>query len=278
MKPIKMMVSTNDMPRTRRPSVRRGYSLLEALLAFFVFATAILYLGVASNFAIRAGTRSHLETRAGLLARSRMAELRSWLQQATPNQFAVWNTYPNLGTWQADAGGMESRVDLLLHQTYSPSFASEIFLPAVDRRAFDQSLLRARVEVRWGSNQSCRLVSLISDSHRDWRAANPIVVSPVGGPSFPLAQGASAQFEAVAYDAGGQVIPDMTFSWAVVPGTSCCLLESQRPDGHQATVRHHMPKVPGPGFDFAPPGEVWVQATARYWGQERSGRFVLGLQ
>jgi hypothetical protein len=248
------------------------------VFAFFIFAVALLLVAASSDYALKSGQRSNRESRAALLAQSRLAEIREWCQRTPPNQFANYLGYPNLGSWLADDFGYESRLDLVAHHTYSPSLASEIFLPADQRRPFDASLLRVRVQVRWGglANQSYQLVSLISDSRRGWRAATPIEVTQISG-ALPLGQGLSADFQAVGYDDQGQPIPDLTFRWLVVPGTSCGLLDYQSPDGKKATFTHHMPKVPGPGFDFASSGEVWVMASARYWGVEQTGRMLVQL-
>lgn len=249
------------------------------MIAFFVFATAILYLAAGADFALRAGSRSNQENRAAVLARSKLGEVRAWLQLAAPNHFASYASYPNLGTWQQDQFGYQTRVDLAPQQTFTPSYQSEIFLSVAERRACDQSLLRARVQVRWGSQayQQFALVSLVSDSRRAWRAVNPIVITAVGSPSLPLAQDLTVDLQAVAYDAAGQSIPDVTFTWTIIPGTSVCLLESQRPDGKQATVRHRINLLPGPGFGHGPSGDVFVAASARYWGQVQVGRFALNL-
>lgn len=275
-----MMVSSKVRARTPKNSRGAGYSLLESLIALFVFATAILYLAAGADFALRSGTRSNQESRAALLARSKLSQLRSWLQQSSPNHFANFSSYPNQGSWQPDQFGCETRVDLAAQQTYTPSYPSEVFLPAAERRALDQSLLRARVQVRWGTQpyQQFSLVSLVSDSRRAWRAVNPIVITPVGSPSLPLGQDLTVDLQAVAYDSVGQPIPDVTFTWTVIPGTSVCLLESQRPDGKEATVRHHIPLVPGPGFGYGPGGDAFVAASARYWGQVQVGRYALELQ
>lgn len=259
--------------------MKRGHSLIETVIALFVFAVAILFVAVSADFALSAGRRSTLETRAVLLAQSQLDRARQWCQQTSPStRFAAFAAYPGLGSWQSSAG-LEYKVDLMAQTTYSPSYTSEIFLTPGQRRCLDASLLRVRVTARWSSSprDSVSLNSLIGDSRRDWKAANPIVISPVGAVASPLAQGASQDFTAVGYDDLGQPIPDLEFTWSVIPSTSCGMVD-QRPDGLQATFTHHMLKVPGPGYVFAPAGEVLVAATARYWGVERTATYALQLQ
>lgn len=249
------------------------------MIAFFVFATAILFVAVAADFALRQGRRTLQENRAALVAQSRLAQVRSWCHSVEPSPVSGFAAYPGLGSWQADQYGYESRVQMVVHHTYSPSSNSEIFLPADRRRSLDSSLLRVRVEVRWGSlpTQSLKLVSLISDRRRSFRAINPVVVTPLSGATFPLAQGATADFQAEAFNDLGQLIGDAMFSWSVIPGTSLGMLDSQRADGKQCQFINHVLKVPGPGFDFAGPGECWVVATTRYWGVEQVGRYLVEL-
>lgn len=273
------MVSINVKPlRTVHFSSRRGNSLLETVFALFLFAVAVLFVATSADYALRAGNRSNRESRAAFLAQSRLAQLREWSQQG--NNFLNYTSYPGLGSWQPDEFGFTTRVELVRHGTYTPCSASESFLAAPDRRSLDGSLLRARVQVSWGPGpfENYQLVSEVGDSRRQWRAVDPIVITPVSPPPVPLPQDQMAAFEVTGYDLAGQVIPDLTFSWAVVPGTSNGLFENQSADGRRATFRHHVYKVPGPGFDFGPTGEVWVQAVARYWGIEKAGRYLLVLQ
>ncbi len=236
-------------------------------------------IAASADSAVRAGQASNQEVRATWLAQSRLDEVRGWCQSYPPDHFAQFLTYGQLGTWRAEAHGLESRVELARHATYSPSLASEAFLPADQRSPFDSSLLRARVQVRWGSRprQQVELNSLIATSRRSWRASDPIEVTRLSG-SVPLGQGLSAEFRAVGYDDQGQPIPDLAFSWQVIPGTSAALIEQESADGTRAVLTHHLPKVPGPGFEFAPPGEVWVQATGRLFGVEAVGRLLVQLQ
>lgn len=279
MKPQVIMVSINVRPlRTVFFSPRRGNSLLETVFALFLFAVAVLFVATSADYALRAGNRSNREARAAFLAQSQLARLREWSQQG--NNFLNYTSYPGLGSWQADDFGFTSRVELVRHGTYTPSSASEGFLAAAERRSLDGSLLRARVSVSWGPGpfENYHLVSEVGDSRRAWRAVDPIVITPVSTPPVPLPQGQPAEFQVQGFDSSGQVIPDLTFRWAVVPGTSNGLLDFQSADGRQATFIHHVYKLPGPGFDFGPTGEVWVQAVARYWGIERAGRYLLELE
>lgn len=273
------MVSINVRPlRTVLFSARRGNSLLETVFALFLFAVAVLFVASSADFALRAGNRSNREARAAFVAQSRLAQLREWSQQG--NNFLNYTSYPGLGSWQPDDFGFTTRVELVRNGTYTPCSASESFLAAADRRSLDASLLRARVRVSWGPGpfENYQLVSEVGDSRRGWRGVDPIVITPVSPPPVPLPQDQMAAFEVTGYDSAGQAIPDLTFSWAVVPGTSNGLFENQSADGRRATFRHHVYKVPGPGFDFGPTGEVWVQAVARFWGIEQAGRYLLVLQ
>lgn len=279
MKPQVIIDSNRVKPfRTVGFSPRRGNSLLETVMALFLFAVAILFVANGADYALQAGNRSAREARAAFLAQSRLAALREWSQQGS--NFSNFTAYPGLGAWQVDDFGLQTRVDLLRQQTYMPSSGSEVFLAPPDRRPMDGSLLRARVQVRWGSSarENYQLVTQIGDSRRAWRLANPIEISPISPPAVPLPQGGTADFQAQGFDSAGQAIPDLAFSWTVVPGTSNGLLSAQSADGHTATFTHHTIKLPGPGFDFGPSGEVWVQATARYWGIEQAGRYLLELQ
>lgn len=279
MKPQVITVSINVNPRrTSRISPLRGNSLLETVMALFLFAGAVLFVASAADYALRAGNRSNREARAVFLAQNRLARLREWSQQG--NNFLNYTSYPGLGTWQADDFGFSTRVELVRQGTYTPCSASESFLTPADRRSLDGSLLRARVRVSWGPGpfENYQFVTELGDSRRAWRAVNPIVITPVSPPAVPLPQGQTAEFQVEGFDSSGQLIPDLTFSWAVVPGTSNGLFDFQSQDGRRATFIHHVYKLPGPGFDFGPTGEIWVQAVARYWGVEQSGRYLLELQ
>ena len=216
-------------------------------------------------------------SRALLAAESQLERARSWSR--LPANFHNPSGFPGAGTFTShpDYPSLQSRLDLEPFGLYSPDWGSEMIVNASRRRFLQGATLRARVEVRWGSRpqQQVRLATYITQPNCGWHDTQPIRINmnPAGA---ALARGDTRDFTVTAYDQANRPMPQITFAWTVVVCTSDGTLQSQSRDGSQARFIHQITRPDG-SIVFGPPGEVWVQATARYWGVERSERVVLNL-
>lgn len=249
----------------------------------FIFGGAILLLVSSADTVLQAGGRVQREAVAVNLARTQMADLRRWTQSTGPTNFSNWASYPGVGSWQpCSVSGFEYRVTLKSQPTMTPSQNAEGIVDPTQQRKLNTSLIRARVEVRYGGHSSStyRLDSLIADSRRNWRATNPIVVTCTAGAApANVAKGGSLDFQAAGFDSEDHQIQDLMFSWSIISGGSFGMFKTPEwRDGHAATFIHQVPKFPPPGFNYAPPGAAWVAATARFCGQERTGTYLVNLQ
>ena len=269
------------MTWTKTPGARTGVTVLETILAFSILTGALLTVAVLIDTGLGYSRDSRMVTQATAVARSRVAEIRSWLQgESQPNYaFDRWNSLPDLGVWrnEADYPGFESKTDLTRRNTFTPAAGSEMLYKPAERRPLNNTLLQATVNVRWGGRSpGLQLVTLIADGRRKW-AADPdfLVISGAGG---NVARGGTLSLSAVGYDDQGQEITDLMLSWTVQAGTSCGMITEQSRDGHTATFCHQTPKPFGPGYTFAPPGTAWVAVSGRLWGVEKTARVLVHLQ
>jgi hypothetical protein len=113
-----------------------------------------------------------------------------------------------------------------------------------------------------------KLVSLLKDRPRGWRTANPVVVS--GGVGGVVNATSAVTLTARGYDASGDEIKDLFFTWSVqpeFPGGAVGSLVPAR-DGRTVVFRNQL--TTGTGV-IASTGSCKVWATAVYAGEERRG-------
>lgn len=247
-------------------------------MATFILAGAMLMLVVLFDAGLKHLQASTQVSRALLASESLLERARKWCQN--PVNFHNPASYPGLGAFATQPGApswLESRLELERGDLYSPDFGSEMILPALQRRVLAGSTLRARATSRWGAgvDQSVSLVADIPVPDSGWHATLPlrITMTPAG---TSVGQGQGRDFTVSAFDGANRPMTFVTFGWTVVACTSDGTLESQSRDGARARFVHHLPR-PGGGFGFGPPGEVWVQVRARFWGVEKSEKVVLNL-
>ena len=252
---------------------RRAHTILETVVATFILAGSMLALLALFDSGVRNLQSSALMSRSLLVAESNLEKVRAWCQ--VPAHFHQPESYPNLGVFQSQQG-LESRMELERTALYSPDWGSELLWPASDRRQLPEAVLTAVATVRWGlgKERQVRLTGTIAEPNCGWNS-NPIRIqmTPTG---TSVAQGESRELTAEAYDQSNRPMPNVTFSWTVIACTRDGSLQNQSRDGHRARFVHRLPK-PGGGFGFGPAGEVWVQATGRFWGVEKSEKVVLNL-
>ncbi len=225
-----------------------------------------------------AGTRhlkqASLASRALLVAQSHLERIRAWA--SIPGNFANLSGYPgqNVFTSEPDGSGLESRIQLAYYQTYSPDWGSELLASPTQRRVLQQSHLKLEVETRWGSraSETVQLASMLAAPNRGWHASTPLVVTLT--PNTPnLNRDETRQLQVAAFDSNNQPLNDLKYSWTVVAVMSDGHLQSQSRDGKEAVYIHQIPTPTG--IRHGPPGEVWVEVSASYWGQMRRARVVL---
>ena len=258
-------------------NARPGVTLLETVIAFSLLSGVLLVVTGLIDTGLGHSRDSRTATLATVVARSRLAEVRSWLQGDSQAKYAFdrWSSFPELGAWRQEGSwpGFESKTELAPHLTFTPAAGSELLFDPVDRRPVAKTLLKATIEVRWGGRlPRLQVVTLIADGRRAW---GDLTISGAGG---SVARGAVVNLSAKGFDDLGQEIPDLTLSWSVMPATSCGMILDQSRDGRTARFCHQVPKPFGPGFNFAPPGTAWVAVSGRLWGVEKTSRVLVNLQ
>ncbi|MEW6282841.1 MAG: hypothetical protein AB1758_29790 [Candidatus Eremiobacterota bacterium] len=235
-------------------------SLVLLIAAFFIvvrlFHTGLRYLGQVERHA-----------NAVLLAERTMEDLRAWAEQG--RNFDDWTPYASTAVPVTDMNGYRIQVRSSAEALASPASGFEDLQPAPDRRMLQSSCRRVEVTVLWDSDRkSLRLVSLVSEPVRGWRAVTPIEVRPSGPLPNPLARDAPVTFTAHGFDSDGREIPDLFFKWYLAPSPGNGTLTQSR-DGRSATFTNVV-VVP-----LRPPiytgQSVVIQARALYRGQERLG-------
>jgi len=255
-----------------------GLSLLEAIVATFLLLSSFLIIVNLFHSGMRYNTRIENQQLAAMLAERHLEQLRSWSELSTAGVYHYDNLvaiYHGATSVPADHPTFTLSTRVVDEQLYSPSSTLELGLPpGTLLRRLNGSARKVEVVVSWTGSQVA-VTSLFSRPPADFRALNAITVSPVGSPSLPLAQNASADFRAEAFDSNDQAIPGLTYQWEIVPIDGNGTLVQAR-DGSTATLTN---AVDVAGEVYHTGGSLYVRASARYHGRTVQGlSSVVGLQ
>lgn len=242
--------------------MKRGYTLVEAIIASFLLVAAFLLVSRLFHAGLQYTSRVEKRALAAHLADKRMQEIRSWSKR-----HESWNGIPDGPDPQHS--GYDIQVSLENLELSSPSRQLEEAHPDDDVRVMTSAARRVTVEVTWDSER-LRITSLLADRFRGWRGADPIVVSgaipPQVGPTT------SVEFSARGYDAAGRPIEDLFFSWYVeprqFPDAALGSIDAAR-DGRTAVFRNQIQLVNGALASRN--GMCRVAVRAVYGGRERWG-------
>ena len=236
--------------------MKRGYTLTEAIIASFLLIAAILVVSRLFHASMQYSVWVENKAVATHLAEERMSELRLWATTQT-----AWAGPPVSNKPGFPAFTFDVRVEP--HQLASPNTQLETGFPG-NQRLLGPSLRKAIVEVRWGGTggNSVKLVSILKDPPRGWRPASPVVITGTAGGTVNA--GDVVLLTAKGYDAAGNEISDLFFSWSVqpvFPNGAVGTITAAR-DGRTAEFRT-------PTGPVASSGNCQVWATAVYAGEER---------
>ena len=149
---------------------------------------------------------------AGNVAERQLARLRGWA--ATPVeggfQFDDWSSKTNISF--ADEEHPEYTVTLTSEAASLPSPCTG--LPKTPPFEMAGSARRVQVDVAWRGELQTRLVSLIADPTRRFRATDPLEMS---GSTGPLGRDETMTLSVRAFDQDGREIPDLVYRWYVQP-------------------------------------------------------------
>ncbi|MBI3925648.1 MAG: hypothetical protein HY319_08920 [Armatimonadetes bacterium] len=249
---------------------RRGFTITEVILASFLLVAGFLI--VARLFHAGLSYTARIENRvvALHLAETRMAQIKHWAR--THND---WTGFPDGA--DPEYPGFDIGVALSEAPLMSPSTELEGAYPG-DQRTMSSSARWCDVQVAWDGGQSrLRLVSLIGDRFRGWKASGPLVVE--GAIPSPVTSTAQVTLTATGYDSSAQAIDDLFFRWYVEPegaGSAKGTITPDR-DGRSAVFENKI-QLPD-GTWQASTGQCRVRVRAVYKGEERWGETsVINLQ
>lgn len=254
-------------------SLRRGVSLGEAIVAIFLIVSAVMVSVALFHNGLRYGRVAQTRVLAGAYARKVMAQARDWASDPAKFSAMSWTPFDGVDLTDPDYPGFVARVtrvdegrDLL-----SPSSTLEtMFLTQAN--VMEKSLMPVQVTVSWGEpEQTLSLTSLIGQPEHAL-PPNPTVTVSRSGPPDPVPSLSEVVFRAELRDAGGDPIPNVTFSWTLEPVTgNATLLQSQAPhDGSEMKLKHEYqwsPLLSPPQFGQVP-GEVRLEVLCRYRGRK----------
>lgn len=242
--------------------MRRGYTLIEAIIASFLLVAAFLLVSRLFHAGLQYTSRVEKRALAAHLADKRMQEVRAWSKR-----HESWVGLPTGNDPAHPNFTIQVSLDPL--ELQSPSRQLELAHPAGDRRSMASAARQVTVEVTWDSER-LRLTSLLADRFRGWRSANPIVVS--GSIPPQVGPGDTVEFSARGFDAAGRAIEDLFFSWYVeprqFPNAAVGTVEASR-DGRTAEFRNQIQLLNGTVASRN--GVCRVAVRAVYGGQERWG-------
>ena len=257
---------------SRQPGLRRrGSFLAETMVALFLLVGAIVLVTQLLNRSLSYGRRSEQRLQALMVADRTIAQIRAWGQ--TPANFrsswAPWNgqiiTDPLQPSYQ-----VQITCDPTGRPLLSPCTGLEGGFGAM-AKVLNRSIVPVRVQVAWGSGASDNVVlfSYVGAPRYGLAATPTVSVTQIAG-SLPLAESATAQYQAQLADSTGTTLSDVTFQWEVIPltGEATLLTGTDPRSGRTATVQSSYRLSTGiSGFV---PGNIGIRSLARYCGQNVS--------
>ena len=240
-------------------ALKRGFSLLEAVIALVVLVGAFAALARIMHAGLDQGARADQQAMASLLARERLAEMRAFARE--PDQFELFlASYGNVTA--PDPGQPEYSVAIRSQaQTlYSPcsTLESPFLSPTDATRKLTASAYKVQVKVSWTRGEFT-LVSTIAEPRRP----GPYRIQFTQTPPAVLARDATAPLAAELLDGSDRVIADVFFNWASQPVSGNANISTQSRDGSSAEIQNFNPL----GLTQYTGGVARGRVVARYLGQ-----------
>lgn len=260
---------------------RQGLSFGEAVVAIFLILAGVIVTITLFHSGMRYSNSSQRRAMAAVFGRKVMMQVRAWARQPA-NFDSTWATYSGVDITDPDFPGMTAHVecDRNGRELFDPSSEFESDLGPIANR-MQRSMIPVRVSVDWGmTGREVRLVSLVGAPER--RVPATLVINRDSGPSDPVPSMGIVGFSAELRDAGGRPIPDITFSWSVLPiSGNATLLKGAAPRNGQTMQLQHVytwnplmtPPQSGPIS-----GQVEIEVVCRYRGRRYVHAVPVALQ
>ena len=238
----------------------RGHSLLETVIALFVLASAALVVVALYHSALVRTSQTQQAALARVIAERVMVETRSL---AAKNPFRVVDPSTLSRTFtDPDHPTFEVTVAAARQVLTNPASALQ---PPTPPQVFPlmSDVASVEVTVSWaGGAEQFRLNSLLDEGEV------PLVSVRVEGSLGPISGNQRATYEAKAFDANGDIVPDVRFIWWVEPitGNASIVPASLDPKAELTNVTRSFD-----GSFYVQPGACRVAALARVRGKEVVG-------
>lgn len=251
----------------RLVAVRRGISLLEAVVGLFLLVCAVLAVIVLVHSGLRHTARTQRLELATQIAERKLEEMRAWAasRQGAGYGFDDWSSHTGPARPDPVDPRFQVQVNVRPWTLAANSSAIESLYPAAEQIRLSRSALEVRVTV-----DRVSLTALIGEPDRGVRAS-PIELTPEVAPPPMLPRDASLTWRAEAYDADNRPLRDVTFQWYVRPGTGNGNLQQTR-DGRTCVFTNRLDREVGPPIYTG--GQVVLEARARYFGRELLGQSI----
>lgn len=246
-----------------RPYRASGLSLLETLIAIFVMLSAFTVVGALFMRSTQSLVQVEEKVLAVAFGETMLDDIRTWAKDPTnfAGDWSSWNgsqlpTYP----------GFRADIRFRDQEVFTPCPTLESDKPAAEQQRVSNSLRQLDLQVRSKGRLIYTLSTLIPEPPRE---ADLVVVTIPGG-STTLAKDGTVEIHAALLDTDGNVIPDVPFQWAVIPGSGNGTIARLKTDRARAEFTHVYRRIDGRVVHVA--GKCVVQAEARYRGRKYSGR------
>jgi len=265
---------------------RSGLSLLESVMAIFIFVGGALACFQMALNAVRHSARVAEVTQATLIADSCVDRIREWAY--SPNNYlGAWAIYDDQTFEWPDPSGYRVRTRVASDQR-SPLSPCSTLSVGHPLRQLENSTRLVTVDVSWrtgGTGETVSLNALIGEPARPLRAVNPLVISRTGTVVDPIPIDGKTGFRGELFDANNQPIEGMLWSWSLLPdvnsgppgaGSATILAIPSKARGEEIEVMHRFYNGdPETSSDFQTvPGWVIVRASCFYDGAALEAEFA----
>lgn len=257
---------------------RSGLSLIESVMAIFIFVGGGLACFQMALAAVRHSARVAEVTQATLIADSCVDRIREWAY--SPNNYlGSWAIYDDQTfEWPNPSGyTVRTRVAADQRNPLSPCTNLSVGHPL---RQLDNSTRVLTVDVSWRTGSEGETVSLnalIGEPARPLRAVTPLVITRVGSIVDPLPIDARTSFQVQLFDATDQPIEGMLWKWSLIPdlnsgppgaGSATLVTVPSKARGEEIEMMHRFYNGdPETSSDFQTvPGWIIVRASCFYDG------------
>ncbi len=255
---------------------RRGLSLVEAVVALFVFvAGALASFELALSACQDAGRVENL-TQASLIGENVLDAIRNWAY--IPDHYRTqWAIYDNQDIPIPDQPTFRVHTYLAPDQRNPISPCSQLLVGLPSREITNSSRV-VHVKVAWGKGgfrDSLDICATVNEPARNVRGTNPVVLTRLPPLVDPVAVNTTTRFQAALYDIDDQAIEGLHWEWLCVSnwdtsqgGMGTMLDVPNQAMGAQIDLLHHFyrgdPDHPIPPHKM--PGAVVARASCVYDG------------